>query len=69
MFVLLLHLLLAAVLVLLGRWGRRHAHNLVWPGLPQGDRARRVAAVRRGGGLCYLVAAALTLVGMAGVVG
>lgn len=68
MALLAMHLVLALSLVVLGRWGRAHAAELVWPSLPERDRERRIASVRRGGGLCFVVAGGLVLVALAALV-
>ncbi|CAN5662384.1 hypothetical protein BH11ACT8_BH11ACT8_35370 [soil metagenome] len=59
---------LAAVLALLGRWGRAHAHSLTPTSFPERDRDRRAAAVRRGGIVCYAASAVMAVVGVLAVV-
>lgn len=46
-------LAVAAVLVLLGRWGRRNASSLVPGSLSAPDRRHREAVLRRGGLACH----------------
>jgi hypothetical protein len=54
-------LVLAAVLVALGRWGQLRAAGLVVPTLPEKQRDRRSRTIRRGWLTCYLVGALLAL--------
>jgi hypothetical protein len=56
-------LLLAGVLVLLGRWGRRNAHHAV-PWMSPHDRQRRSCTLRRGARTCYFLAIVLALTGL-----
>ncbi|UUV28639.1 hypothetical protein NQK81_28110 [Amycolatopsis roodepoortensis] len=50
-------LCLAALLVLLGRWGRKRSLDLVPSNLPIAERERRAKVVRRGAVGAYAVAA------------
>jgi hypothetical protein len=65
---LLVLLVVAAVLALLGRWGRANALSLVPHGLPEDDRVRRASAVRRGGMVCYLASGVMAVAGVLAVV-
>lgn len=61
-------LALAVALVLLGRWGRRHADRLVPAGLSADERARRARVLRRGAVVSYVVAAVFVAFSIAAVV-
>lgn len=61
---LVLVVVMAGALVLIGRWGRSHASDLVLTAIPEPVRSRKLAAVRRGGFACYVAAAALLSVGL-----
>ncbi|NBH07481.1 hypothetical protein [Amycolatopsis sp. SID8362] len=50
-------LVLALLLVALGRWGGRHAGQLVPAALPGAERERRTRVLRRGAVTAYVVAA------------
>lgn len=52
----------ATGLAAIGRWGRTNSASLAPTYLPEEDRERREAVVRRGGAACYLGAAAMALV-------
>ena len=60
-------LLCAAVLAVLGHWGRAHGASLAPAYLAEDDRERRAAVVRRGGLACYLGAAAMAAVAVLAV--
>ncbi|KRF17062.1 hypothetical protein ASG90_06950 [Nocardioides sp. Soil797] len=64
MDVLLVNLALALVLGGIGWWGRGNADRLVSESLPSADRGRKVRALRRGGGFCYLLALAFVISGL-----
>lgn len=68
MDVLLVDLALALVLALVGRWGRENADGLVPHAFPEKDRARKIRALRRGGGFCYVLACAFVVSGVVAVV-
>lgn len=55
---------LAVALVLLARWGFRHADELPATTLPEGERARRVGVMRRGAVTCSVVAAVFVVAGV-----
>lgn len=57
----------AALLAGVGRWGRRHSSELVPTALPDDDRAKRAAVVRRGGLVCYAGAVVMATVGVLAV--
>lgn len=57
--------LCAAVLGLLGNWGRRRGQELVPPGLSAEDQRRQERVIRRGALACF-VAATLFLVAAVG---
>jgi ABC-type Fe3+ transport system permease subunit len=57
-------LVLAALLVLIGRWGRRNAESLAPRGMPERERAQRAGVLRRGGIACHVVACLLATAGV-----
>ncbi len=52
----------------LGRWGRGNAENLVSTALPAGRRERKVGSMRRGGLICVIGGAVVTLLAVVAVV-
>lgn len=61
-------LLIAGALAALGRWGRTAADSLTPDFVPLEVRARRVAAVRRGGIACYVGATVMAIAAVLAVV-
>jgi anti-sigma factor RsiW len=58
-------LVLAVLLVLLGRWGSRRSRDLVPANLPMAEREARAKVVRRGAVSAYVVAAVFVVVSVA----
>lgn len=61
-------LVLAAVLLVVGRWGRRNAAGLVPSSLSASARQDKERVVRRGGTTCQIVATWFVLLGIAELV-
>lgn len=59
-----LFLMLAAMLALIGQWGRRNAETLASRGMPERERQHRTAVMRRGGLACQIASFLLAAAGL-----
>ena len=57
-------LMLAAMLALIGRWGRRNAETLAPRGMPERERRHRAESLRRGGLACHIASFMLATAGL-----